>query len=280
MRVFRSIRAVSSWRRRQRDTPNGIGFVATMGALHEGHTALIQRARRSCRQVVVSIFVNPSQFGAGEDYSQYPRTLSRDLAICRKAGVAVVFAPHEQAMYPHGFQTSVEVHDLSRRWEGEVRPTHFRGVATVVTKLLNLIRPQTTFFGQKDYQQTLVVRRLVQDLNLGVHVVMCPTIREADGLALSSRNAYLSPSQRRAAPLLYAALQAGRDDVRAGFRSADRIQATMAAHLGRAPRIQVDYLAVCDAETLEPLMKITGRSVLLGAIRVDNIRLIDNVLVT
>lgn len=250
-----------------------------MGALHEGHTALIQRAHRACGQVVVSIFVNPAQFGSGEDFLTYPRMLSRDLTVCRRAGVAAVFAPHVQDMYPSGFQTSVEVHDLSHRWEGKARPKHFQGVATVVTKLLNVIRPHVTFFGQKDYQQMLLVRRLVKDLNLGVQVVMCPTVREADGLAVSSRNVYLSSTQRKAAPRLYAALQVGRNTIRAGIRSVDKIRSAMADRLAGKPRIHIDYLAVCDPETLEPLAKISGRSVLLGAIRLDHIRLIDNVLV-
>lgn len=279
MQVLRSIRAITAWRQRQGNTPNHIGLVATMGALHEGHTALIQRAHRACGQVVVSIFVNPAQFGTGEDYTRYPRMLSRDLTVCRKAGVGAVFAPHEKDMYPPGFQTSVEVHDLSRRWEGKARPRHFQGVATVVTKLLNAVRPHVTFFGQKDYQQMLLVRRLVKDLNLGVRVVMCPTVREADGLAFSSRNAYLSSTQREAAPLLYAALQAGRHVIRSGIRSVDKVRAAMADRLQDEPRLRIDYLAVCDPETLEPLAKISGRSVLLGAVRLDHIRLIDNVLV-
>jgi pantoate--beta-alanine ligase len=279
MRVIRSTSAMhaSSHALHQKDVR--IGFVPTMGALHQGHRALIRTARFTCDAVVVSIFVNPTQFGPREDFSRYPRQLKQDTAMCREESVDILFVPSREAMYPPRFQTAVAVPALSQRWEGAHRPTHFGGVATVVTKLLNIVRPHTAFFGQKDYQQVAIVRRLVTDLNIGTAIVQCPTVREPDGLAMSSRNIYLTAAQRRAAPILYQALQAGRMAIHEGSRDAARIRRAMLMKLAEEPLVQVEYLSMCDPDSLEPATRVAGSVVLLGAIRLGTVRLIDNLLV-
>lgn len=279
MRIIRSVSVISAWRQRLQREGVGIGFVPTMGALHEGHRTLIRKARLSSDAVVVSIFVNPTQFGPHEDLGRYPRQLDQDAAMCRQEGIDVLFAPSADAMYPAGFQSILVVEGVSRRWEGARRPTHFGGVATVVMKLFNIVRPAAAFFGQKDYQQVAVVRRLATDFNSGTQIVCCPTVREPDGLAMSSRNVYLTPTQRLAAPILYQALQTGAAIVRAGSDDPARIRRAMLATLARQPSIEVDYIAVADPDTLEPVTRVRGRVVLLGAIRVGSVRLIDNVLI-
>jgi pantoate--beta-alanine ligase len=251
-----------------------------MGTLHAGHRALIRAARLRCDAVVVSVFVNPAQFGPQEDFSKYPRQLRRDQAVCRTEGTDVVFAPDTQAMYPTAFQTVVSVPGISMRWEGQSRPRHFQGVATIVTKLLGLVQPEVVFFGQKDYQQVAVIQRLVNDLNMGCRIVVHPTVRESDGLALSSRNIYLSPSQRQAAPILYRSLQAGAHAIHTGIRSGHRLIRMMTRVIAQEPAAQIDYLAVCDPVWLNPLATVNGECVLLGAIRMGRIRLIDNVLIS
>ncbi len=271
---------MAAWSRRLHREGVTIGFVPTMGALHDGHRALIRAARLACDAVVVSIFVNPTQFGPTEDLSKYPRRLTHDRALCRAEGVDAVFAPDTQTMYPPDAQTIVTVPSVAQRWEGAARPHHFQGVATIVTKLLCLVQPDITWFGQKDHQQTVLVQRLVTDLNLPVRLVVHPTIREADGLALSSRNAYLSPAQRRAASVLYRALQSGATAVRAGERSGSRIRRRMALMVAREPLATPDYLAICDPITLEPISTIQRKAVLLGAVRIGSVRLLDNILVS
>lgn len=256
-----------------------IGLVPTMGALHAGHRALMRAARLQCDAVVVSVFVNPAQFGPQEDFSRYPRQLRRDQALCRAEGVDVVFAPATASMYPDGFQTVVSVPAIARCWEGAARPTHFQGVATVVTKLLSLVRPDLAFFGQKDYQQAALIRQLVTDLNIDCDIVVLPTVRESDGLALSSRNVYLSRMERQAAPVLYRSLKAGAEALRKGTRSAKEIIRMMAGVLAQEPMAHVDYLAVCNPATLEPLTMVRSDCVLLGAVRMGSIRLIDNLVV-
>ena len=250
-----------------------------MGALHAGHRSLIQRARRACRTVVVSLFVNPLQFGPAEDYRRYPRNLSQDLACCREENVDIVFLPKSETLYPQDFQTTVTVSTLAQRWEGEHRPAHFQGVATVVTKLLNLIRPARAFFGQKDYQQCCVIRQLVKDLDLDTRIILCPTVRDADGFALSSRNRYVTTSQRQRALVLYQALSAGKKAITGGLRRADLIEKKMAKVLDAGRGLAVDYLACCDARTLEPLARLRETVVLLGAIRIGGVRFIDNLIV-
>ena len=279
MRIIRTTQALRTWRRRQDPLGTSIGLVPTMGALHAGHRSLMQRARRTCETVVVSLFVNPLQFGPTEDYRRYPRDLSRDLACCREENVDLVFLPTSQTLYPHDFQTTVAVGTLAQRWEGKLRPTHFQGVTTVVTKLLNLVRPARAFFGQKDYQQFCVIRQLVKDLDLDTRIILCPTIRDADGLALSSRNHYVTKLQRQRALALYQALSAGKAAIAGGMRRADLVEKKMAKSLDAGHGLAVDYLACCDARTLEPLARLRGPVVLLGAIRVGGVRFIDNLIV-
>ena len=250
-----------------------------MGALHAGHQSLIQRAQRMCQTVVVSIFVNPLQFGPTEDFQDYPRELSQDLSLCRKGNVDVVFIPQLEDLYPKDFQTTITVKKLSKRWEGEHRPTHFQGVTTIVTKLLNLVRPTRTFFGQKDYQQFLVIRQLVKDLELNTKLTLCPTIRDSDGLALSSRNQYLTPHQRQVAVQLYQGLSAGKRAIQAGERSGKSIRAMVKRCLAQRSLLKIDYVAISDALTLEPTQNLKGEVALMGAIRLGKIRLIDNVIV-
>jgi pantoate--beta-alanine ligase len=241
---------------------------------------LIQAARLACDAVVVSIFVNPTQFGPTEDLSKYPRQLGLDRALCRAEGVDVIFAPAKQTMYPPGAQAIVAVPAIARRWEGEARPHHFPGVATIVTKLLCLVQPDVTWFGQKDYQQAALVQRLLKDLHLPGRLFIHPTVRESDGLALSSRNVYLTAPHRRAAPVLYRALQAGASAVRAGERRSAQIQRSMARVVAQEPLATPEYLAVCDPHTLEPLSTLHRKAVLLGAIRIGGVRLLDNMLVS
>jgi pantoate--beta-alanine ligase len=257
-----------------------IGLVPTMGALHDGHRALIREARLRCDALVVSIFVNPAQFSPQEDLAKYPRSISQDRALCRKEGVDVCFEPTAEAMYPNGFQTVVTLSTIARRWEGEIRPHHFSGVATVVTKLFGIVRPQVALFGQKDFQQSALVRQLVNDLSLGVEIIVYPTVREADGLAMSSRNVYLSQEERTRAITLYKSLRAGAEVIRRGVTDGEAVQSVMAHVLKKEPAITIDYLAVCNPSTLEPLSVVTWRVVLLGAVRIGSVRLIDNLLVT
>ena len=239
----------------------------------------MKRARRSCQNVVVSIFVNPLQFSPTEDLDEYPRPRRADIAICRNERIDAVFIPKRQDLYSSDFQTFVTVNHLGQRWEGAQRNTHFQGVTTVVTKLFHLVKPDCAYFGQKDYQQLCIVRRMVEDLNHDVQIVRCPTIREADGLALSSRNKYLSEHARQRAPLLYQALQAGKSAIQRGAASVSRIEALMRRVVEDESHAKVDYLAVCHADTLEPLKHAQGKMVLLGAIRLGKVRLLDNLLV-
>lgn len=280
MKILRSPKAMTAWSHGLRREGVTIGFVPTMGALHDGHRALIRAARLQCDALVVSIFVNPTQFGPAEDLSKYPRPITKDRALCRQEGVDICFEPTAASMYPEGFQTAVTVPGLASRWEGAVRPHHFAGVATVVTKLFCMVRPDLALFGQKDFQQAALVRRLIDDLNLGVMLSVHPTVREQDGLAMSSRNVYLSAGQRSVAPVLYKSLQAGVAAIRGGMKDGGRIQSLMTETLRQQADAAIDYLAVCDPHTLDPLQTVASRAVLLGAIRIGSVRLIDNVLVS
>jgi pantoate--beta-alanine ligase len=279
MKVIRSLTAMVAWSERLVREGVRIGLVPTMGALHEGHRALIRAARLRCDALVVSIFVNPTQFGPQEDLAKYPRPISQDRALCRKEGVDICFEPTVEAMYPSGFQTMVTLPAIARRWEGGVRPHHFSGVATVVTKLFGIVHPQISLFGQKDFQQSTLVRQLVKDLNLGVEIIVCPTVREADGLAMSSRNVYLSPDERKRAVTLYKSLLAGAEVIQRGVTNGATIQEAMVQVIKDEPAMTIDYLAVCDPHRLEPLSAVTSRVVLLGAVRIGSVRLIDNLLV-
>jgi len=256
-----------------------IVLVPTMGALHGGHVALIREARTRGDVVVVTLFVNPAQFGEGEDFGRYPRDIDRDVFQVSGAGGDILFAPETTAMYPPGYQTFVDIEKLSLRLEGAARPGHFRGVATVVTKLFNIVRPHCAVFGQKDAQQVVVLRRMVLDLDLGVEIVVVPTVREQDGLAMSSRNAYLTPPQRGEAPVLYRSLRKGEDMIRAGERSAEAVVAAVTAEITARSSAVIDYVSVAEAESLDPLTTIpVGASVLVSlAARFGATRLIDNI---
>ena len=280
MRRIQTVHAMRSWSRGLQREGVTIGLVPTMGALHEGHRSLIRAARLACDASAVSIFVNPLQFGPLEDFDRYPRSLAQDLSLCQSAGVDAVFIPRAQEMYPPDFETAVSVQRLTRRYEGLSRPGHFGGVTTVVMKLLNIVRPDKAFFGQKDYQQTVVVEQLVKDLNLDTEIVVRPTVRETDGLALSSRNRHLSPEERKAATVLYRALSDGRELIRAGERSVKKVEAAMTRLIWAEPLARLDYLAVADPITLDEVRSVRGRVVLLLAVWIGKSRLIDNLIVT
>jgi pantoate--beta-alanine ligase len=255
-----------------------LGLVPTMGALHEGHLSLIRRCRAENDLAIMSLFVNPAQFNRRDDLERYPRDLEGDSRMARAAGVDIIFAPTVEGMYPDAYTTHVTVERLTERWEGASRPGHFRGVATVCAKLFTICRPHRAYFGQKDYQQSLVVRRLAADLNLGLEIVVLPTVREADGLALSSRNVLLSPEERRQATLLSQALFQAQKAVRSGERDASRLAAAIEARIQSAPLARLDYVGVCDPERLEPLREITGKAVAIVAASFGATRLIDNVI--
>lgn len=250
-----------------------------MGALHRGHLALVERARQENETVTVSIFVNPTQFGPQEDLATYPRTLDRDLGLLRQAKADLVFIPTAADIYPPGFDTWVDVGSLASRLEGKYRPGHFRGVATIVTKLFTLMRPDRAYFGQKDGQQSSVVRKLVHDLNLGLDIIVIPTVRDSDGLALSSRNVYLTPEQRRAAPIIYQALCQVVELWREGERNAQPIRQKVHRVLAGESLIKgIDYVSVADAATLEELDTVQGRAMVSVAVHLGRTRLIDNVI--
>jgi pantoate--beta-alanine ligase len=254
-----------------------VGLVPTMGSLHDGHYSLIDLARRECGFVVVSVFVNPSQFGPGEDYEKYPRQPEADQAGCRQRGVDVVFAPDPATMYPDGFATTVHVAGIAERLCGAARPGHFDGVCTVLTKLFNVVGPDVAYFGAKDYQQAVVVKRMVADLNLRLRVQVCPTVRERDGLAMSSRNAYLSTEQRAQAAALYESLQLARRLLREGQRQSRRLAEAVRTHLAaKASLGEIDYVEIVDAESLTSVESIDRPVVVALAVRFPSARLIDN----
>jgi len=253
-----------------------IGLVPTMGALHEGHLSLIRRCRAENDVAVMSLFVNPTQFNRKDDLDGYPREFEGDSRMAREAGVDVIFAPTAEGMYPDGYMTYVDVERITERWEGASRPGHFRGVATVCTKLFTICRPHRAYFGQKDQQQSLVVRRLAADLDLGLEIVVLPTVRESDGLALSSRNVLLNQDERRQATVLSRALFQAQAAVRGGEREAERVRAAIEAEIRGAPLAVVDYVGVCDPDTLEPLTRIGEKAVAVVAASFGATRLIDN----
>ncbi|PDW01865.1 pantoate--beta-alanine ligase [Candidatus Viridilinea mediisalina] len=258
-----------------------LGLVPTMGYLHAGHLSLVRRAKAECGCVAVSIFVNPTQFRPNEDFSRYPRDLERDLALLAAEGVELVFAPSADEIYPADFGTYVILPAADEVLEGAARPNHFRGVATVVCKLFNIIQPTHAYFGQKDAQQTVVIRQMVRDLNLPVEITIAPTVREADGLALSSRNSYLSPSERAIAPQIYQALMAAQARYQAGERTAATLKHTVAALLQQEPAFHMEYISAADPLTLRELKLIGPQGALLSlAVRLGSVRLIDNLLLT
>ncbi|MCS6975539.1 MAG: pantoate--beta-alanine ligase [Gemmatales bacterium] len=277
MELLRTVEEVRRWRAEVRSAGRRLGFVPTMGALHAGHRSLIDTARAANEAVAVSIFVNPTQFGPQEDFAHYPRPLEADLALCREAGVDAVFHPEPETMYPLGFCTWVEVRGpLAESFEGAVRPGHFRGVATVVLKLFEIVQPDRAYFGQKDAQQACLVRRMIADLNLPVELHVCPTVREADGLALSSRNVYLTPEQRRMAPILFQALQRAEAAILQGERRAQTVIQIMEETMATVPEARLDYAAVVDPNSFLPVKTISDDVLLLLAARFGNTRLIDN----
>jgi len=278
MNVARTVEAIRSFVAGARRAGGGpVGLVPTMGALHAGHYSLIDAARRQCRAVVVSLFVNPTQFGPREDFREYPRPIESDLAGCEAHGVDAVFHPSVEAMYPGGHATAVHVGRPAERLCGASRPGHFDGVCTVVAKLFHIVGPDAAYFGQKDYQQTVVVRRMAADLDMPVRIVVCPTVREADGLAMSSRNAYLSDAERSQAVALVESLRLGRRQVEQGRRRASDVAAAMREHLARrAPAGRIDYVEIVDPDTLEGVESIDGPAVAAVAVQFASARLIDN----
>ena len=270
------VTALNELRAARAALPQPVGFVPTMGYLHEGHLSLVRRAKEECKSVVVSIFVNPTQFGLHEDLAAYPRDLPRDLAMLEEGGVNLVWTPTPEIMYPPGYQTWVTVEELTQPLEGAMRPGHFRGVATVVAKLFNAVQPQKAYFGQKDAQQAAVIRRMKKDLDFLIEIVVSPTAREADGLAMSSRNAYLSAEERKAATVLYRALNAAKEAYEKGERDAERLRAIMCGIIESEPLAKLQYVSCADYDTLEELDAVRGKALLSMAVYVGKTRLIDN----
>jgi len=280
VKVIRTVNEMTATATALRRAGQPIVLVPTMGALHAGHASLM---RQTPGTVVVSIYVNPTQFGPKEDFTKYPRTLDADCAVCEQAGAEFIFAPTDAEMYPNGLaavSTWVDEVQVARRLEGERRPGHFRGVATVVAKLFNIVRPDHAVFGQKDYQQLKVIQRLVRDLRYPIEIVAAPIVRDADGLALSSRNRYLTPAERAQAPLLWKSLNAARDSFQAGERNPVRLQAVLQRLLENAPGFRLDYAEVADGETLEPVTVLKPGNILLIAAYLGQTRLIDNLLLS
>ncbi len=256
-----------------------LGFVPTMGALHDGHISLVKRAKTENDVAIASIFLNPLQFGPSEDMGKYPRDIEEDIRKLRKEDIDILFLPDNNLMYPQGFSTHIEVDAISERLCGKFRPGHFRGVATIVAKLFNIINPTRAYFGQKDFQQTVIIKRMAKDLNFDTDIVACPTVREQDGLAMSSRNTYLDNEQRRAANILYRCLSEASESVRSGMTSGEKIRELLSEALSAEPLIsQIDYASVYDPETLEEVDEIKGGVLFAAAVRIGNTRLIDNIL--
>jgi pantoate--beta-alanine ligase len=272
-RVLTAIRDKTRGRRALR-----IGLVPTMGAFHEGHLALMRKAKQECDIVVVSLFVNPLQFGPAEDLKRYPSDLTADRNMAEACGVDFLFAPTALEIVPPDLETQVSVDKVASRWEGAMRPGHFRGVATIVAKLFQIVKPSVAYFGQKDYQQTVVIRKMVDDLNFNIKLRILPTIREENGLAKSSRNQFLSEEERSSASVLYRALQYAKQRVRSGERYCRVLQKQVESIILSEPFVCVDYIAFCHKETLEPLPQVLGKTVLLIAVRMGKVRLIDNVI--
>ena len=256
-----------------------VGLVPTMGALHEGHLSLVEEARKKCDIVVASIFVNPLQFAPSEDLARYPRNLKRDKNLLKNFAVDILFLPQAAQMFPAGFKTFVEVEELAKKLCGRTRPAHFRGVTTVVAKLFNLLNPDLAFFGEKDYQQQLIIRRMTADLNLPVEIISLPTVREFDGLAMSSRNAYLNQKERKSAAILFKALSLAQREVQGGERDLNKLLFRLRALIGSEPTVRLDYLAAADPATLQEVKAIRGKVLFAVAAYLGKTRLIDNLIV-
>jgi pantoate--beta-alanine ligase len=280
MEIFQQISAFRIWRQAARDQKMTVGLVPTMGALHEGHLSLVRQARQKCAATVVSIFVNPTQFGPREDLSRYPRTVEQDLDLLHRGKVSAVFLPKAAEVYSPGYRTCVTVGELGQRLCGISRPTHFQGVATVVLKLFNIISPDAAFFGQKDAQQAFLIQRMVRDLDLDLEVVVCPIVREADGLAMSSRNRYLNREERRAATVLYQSLEWAREKIESGETSATTLVTGVQTLIQQEPLARLDYAELVETEELTPLRQLNGREALLAlAVYFGSTRLIDNLVI-
>ena len=278
MKLIKTVHEMQDWSTRTKRRGDRVGFVPTMGFLHQGHVSLLEIARPLCQGLVLSIFVNPTQFGPTEDLDAYPRDLENDLALAEKAGVDAVFLPTSDLMYPDHFQTEISLSALPGHLCGRFRPVHFAGVATVVTKLFNIVRPDMAVFGEKDYQQLQVIRQMVRDLNFPIEIVGGPIVREADGLAMSSRNAYLSPSQRASAVSLSRALETARDLLRKGSPSAAELVETITAFIHTHDQTDVEYVEICHPQTLEPVTVLSRPFLIALAVKVGTTRLIDNAL--
>lgn len=279
MEVAETIKSVRRLVKAARSKGNKIGLVPTMGALHIGHICLIEKAVKGSDFVVVSIFVNPTQFGPAEDFEKYPRSFENDLEICRKAGVDIVFAPSPQEMYKKENLTWVNVEKLTEPLCGRSRPRHFRGVTTVCAKLFNIVEPDVAYFGQKDAQQAIVIKRMVADLNMPLEIVVCPTVREPDGLAVSSRNKYLSEQQRKDATCIYKSLKKCESLVEAGTTDSKTIIGEMKQILNQVSSIEIEYISIVDAESLQELERIAGKALAAVAVKIGSARLIDNIVV-
>lgn len=278
MEIIRDISTLRQHIKNARKQGKTVGFVPTMGYLHEGHLSLLRKAKEENDIAVLSIFVNPLQFGIGEDYEEYPRDLENDATLAESAGCDLIFAPTVREMYPKGYATYVDVERLTEGLCGASRPGHFRGVTTVVTKLFNCVTPDNTYFGQKDAQQALVIQHMAKDLNMDLTVRIQPTIREADGLAMSSRNTYLSDAERKAAVILSQSLFAAKEKVENGERDADALQSLIRERISAEPLAQIDYITVVDTEEVKPVKQITGRTLIALAVRFGKTRLIDNII--
>jgi pantoate--beta-alanine ligase len=276
MTKLQTVTTLKELRDARANLPEPIGFVPTMGYLHAGHISLVERAGRESASVVVSIFVNPTQFAPTDDLDAYPRDLTRDAALLAEAGADLLWTPTPEVMYPPGYQTWVEVEEITKPLEGAKRPGHFRGVTTVVTKLFNAVQPQKAFFGQKDAQQAAVIRRMVRDLNMPVEIVTSPIVRERDGLAMSSRNTYLNPAERKAALVLSKSLAAARSAYENGERNAETLRSIMAEIIRAEPLARLDYVSVADNDSLAELEKIEGKALFSMAVYIGTTRLIDN----
>ena len=273
---MRTVIPLTELNENRRSFAGRVGLVPTMGYLHEGHLSLVRRAREECDHVIVSIFVNPAQFGPKEDLSKYPRDLERDLGLLAPLGVDLVWMPTTEIMYPPGYQTWVEVEAITQPLEGSMRPGHFRGVTTVVAKLFNAVQPHRAYFGQKDAQQAAVIRQMTRDLSYPIEIVVCPIVREPDGLAMSSRNVYLDPEQRKAATVLSRSLRAAKEMYEHGERDAENLKAKMKEVLASEPLAEVQYVSCADYDTLQELEAVTGKALLSMAVFVGKTRLIDN----
>jgi pantoate--beta-alanine ligase len=279
IQIAKTIAEIRKFVAQARGARKTIGFVPTMGALHVGHASLIEAAAKRCDYVVVSIFVNPTQFGPGEDFEKYPRPFEKDAQLCERHGAHAIFSPSPNEMYPRKNLTWVTVEKLTEPLCGQSRPGHFRGVTTVCTKLFNIVGADLAFFGQKDAQQATVIRRMVADLNLPLEIVVCPTVREPDGLAMSSRNQYLSPQERSQAPVIYRSLQRCAELIETGERDATKISAEMTGVLNQVPALRPEYVSIVDADSLEPCDPVRGRVLVAIAARLGSTRLIDNIVV-